>query len=226
MFDLHIIHAITNGIKYFKADRSLFDPLFKHVSATYRERMFNKFAATPVYIDGAFNVKTAKDLPLITVELSETRYDGQGLGLASFAQYTDTGTIGFSQERFIHEFNSQRVMINVYVGELELMRVLHHVIKAAILLFTRKLLEAGYQNIVYEGTNALEPVPELRATGDLIVYGRQCVYSALQIIEIPYKIEDINNIGAAEVLLDIQVQNADFDAAELPSGVSGGVLVV
>jgi hypothetical protein len=44
-------------------------------------------------------------------------------------------------------------------------------------------------------------------------------------LEIPYRIEDITNIGAIEPIIDVQVQSAEFAAEDLPSGVAGGVVL-
>lgn len=225
MLDLHVQHILINGFKYFKADRSLFDPLFTGVSDAYLAKMYNKLVETPIMFDNAYNVRSGKDLPLITIELNETKYDGQGLGMSSSADYTRGAVLGYSENRFVHEIHSQQVRVNFYATEMELLRVMHQIIKGSLLLFSRKLLSSAYDNFLYEGTNALKPIKELQIA-DLVVYGRQCVYSATQIMEIPYKIEDITNIGATEAILPIQVQSSEFSAGDLSSGVAGGVVIV
>lgn len=224
MFDLHVQAVLQNGFKYFRADRSLFDPIFGTVSDNFKARMFTKLNNVTINFDNAYNVKTAKDLPLVTIELNETNYDSQGLGQAAYSVYTPQVTGGRLEDRFIHEFTSQLVSINLYAADMELLRVMHQVTRASMLLFSRKILEAGFENLIYNGTNSLLPNKDLQIA-DLVVYGRQSVYSALQIMEIPWKIEDLTNIGALEELLPVQVANADLTSIDLPSGVGGGVVL-
>lgn len=115
--------------------------------------------------------------------------------------------------------------MNLYAGDIDGLRVLHAVVKASVLIFTPSLLNAGYQNILYLGTSSIEPIPELRSEGGMGTYGRQCIYGALHLLNLPFKIEELSNIGAPDVFYDVQVQKDIYTADELPSGVAGGVSV-
>jgi len=222
MFDLHITHIINNGIRYYSRDRSLFDPLFPHTGESFKARMFAWLQENKVNYDVAFSGRTAKKLPLITVELTEALYDAQGLGNASFDRVSEDGSY---RTRYAHEFTSQECRVNIYADELEVMRMLHVIVKASMLLFQPSLINAGYQNIMYLGTSALTPELDLQGEGDVGVYGRQCTYAALKLMEIPVFVEDLNNIGVAPELFTIQLQQAIYAADDLPSGVAGGVNV-
>lgn len=222
MLDLHITHVIANGIKYFSADRTLFDNLFPGVGEALKQRMFTWLTDSKVSFDLAFNKLTTKKTPLITVELTEALYDSQGLGNAGFSTYT-SGAAGLSETRYSHEFTSQECRINIFVDNAEGLRVLHQIVKASMLMFTPQLLNSGYQNVLYLGTSSVEPDPSLKSEGGLGIYGRQCIYAALHLLQIPFKPEDITDIGAIPPMLDIQVQKSIYTAADLPSGVAGAV---
>lgn len=222
MLDLHMTHIVANGIRYFSADRSIFDNLFPGVGEPLKARMFTWLQSHKVQFDLGYAKLSTQRLPLITVELTEALYDSQGLANMSGAYHSPVGQ-PLSETKYVHEFSSQECRINVYAGEVDGLRVLHAIVKASVLIWTPSLVNAGYQNVLYLGTSALELEPALRSEGGMGVYGRQCVYAALHLLELPFKIEDVNNIGAADPLLDIQVQQSKYTAAELPSGVAGGV---
>lgn len=222
MLDLHMTHIIANGIKYFSADRALFDPLFPAVGEALKARMFTWLQENKVSYDLGFNKLTTKKVPLITVELTEALYDSQGLANSSGSVYSAVGQ-PLTETRYAHEFTSQECRLNIYAGEVDGLRVLHAIVKASVLIFTPHLISAGYQNVLYLGTSALEPEATLKSESGMGVYGRQCVYAALHHSILPVKVEDLTNIGAEDPILDIQVQKSIYTAADLPSGVSGGV---
>lgn len=222
MFDLHMTHVINNGIRYYSKDRSLFDALFPHTGEAYKARMFEWLQNNKVSFDIAYSGKTTKKLPLITVELNEALYDSQGLGNASFERLSTDGQYSI---RYAHEFTSQECRVNIYTDEIEVLRLLHQIVKASMLLFQTSLLNAGYQNIMYLGTSSLAPEVDLAGEGSASVYGRQCMYAALHLLELPMQVQDLTNLGANPPLYDIQIQNAIYSANDLPSGVAGGVIV-
>ena len=218
MFDLHFIHAVKNGLRYFKADRFMFDPLFPNVSDNMKARMFQWLQDNEIKFDAAYTGGAAEGLPLVTVELTEAYYDQQGLGNHAFSSTDDEGRVF---HRY-HLFTSQEVRVNIYAKEMEAVRLIHKLIQATMLLFHKSFINAGYQNVLYTGTTPL--VPELALEGEgLNVYGRQVRYAALHLLEIPGYTEDLNNIGIYDPLLDIQV--ALDDTTPVESGVPGAVTV-
>jgi len=218
MFDLHFIHAIKNGVRYFKTDRLLFDPLFPNVSDNMKARMFQWLQTNEIKFDAAYTGAAAEGLPLVTVELTEAYYDSQPLGNASFAQTDDEGRVF---QRFAM-FTSQEVRVNIYAKEMEAVRLIHKLIQATMMLFHKSFINAGYQNILYTGTTPLLPDLALEGEG-LNVYGRQVRYAALHLLEIPGYTEDLDNIGIYDPLYDIQV--ALDDTTPFESGVPGAVTV-
>jgi len=218
MFDIHFIHAIKNGVRYFSKDRLLFDPLFPNVSETMKARMFQWLQDNTLKFDAAYSGSAAPGLPLVTVELTEQYYDSQGLANASFSNYDDEGR---EFKRF-HLFTSQEVRANIYAKDMETVRLIHKLIQATMLLFKVSFIRANYQNILYTGTTPLVPDVALEGEG-LNVYGRQVRYAALNLLEIPGYIEDLDNIGIYDPLLDIQV--ALDDTTPVDSGVPGAITV-
>jgi len=213
MFDLHTLHAIKNGINYFKQERSRFDPLFPSIGEAMLARLFDYLNNRAASFDTAFSGKTAKPLPLITVELSEAFYDSQGIGNAAASKYDADGR----EIPYAHIFTSPEATVNIYANEIDGVRVLHRVIQASMLLFHTSFINAGYQNLLYIGSTSLVPTEELRGEG-LEVYGRQLRYAALHLLELPAKVDTIPS-----PLYDIQVATTGFTSN---SGVPGGVKVL
>ena len=199
MFDLYLMHIIGNGVNYYKADRALFDPLFPHVATAMRDRMFQTLQDEKIAFDSSFQPRTAGKLPLITIQSSEQFYDQQGLGQHGGATRDNTA--------FAHIFTSQEAVINVYTESIETVRLLQTIIQASVLLFKDILIQGGFQNILYIGANPL--IPETSLMGEnLATYGRQIRYSGLHLLEIPLKIEQLNDIGASELEYTINVQGS------------------
>jgi hypothetical protein len=216
MFDLYIIHIIGNAVKYYSADRSLFDQLFPHVAEAMRDRMWAFLQSNTINFDSAFNARNAKNLPLVTVEDNEQFYDQQGLG-QSAGSYIDDNN---QEVKISHLFTSHESVINIYADSLEAVRVLEAIIHAGMILFQPFLVKAAFQNVIYIGSTTLSPDATLFGE-DLAVYGRQCRYAALHLREILTKIEQLDNIGALDPVYTVQVQADD----QTPSGsaISGGV---
>jgi hypothetical protein len=200
MFDLHFIHAVKNGIRYYGADRFMFDELFTGVSDNMKARMFQYLQDTDIKFDAAYTGGGAEGLPLVTVELAEAAYDSQGIGNAAFSKFDAEGR----EYKRVHLYTSQEVRVSIYCKSIESVRIIHRLIQASMLIFHPSFISAGYQNILYMGSTPLEPTIELEGEG-LNVYARQIRYAALHLLEVPARIEDLNNIGAVDPLYDIQV---------------------
>ena len=199
MFDLYLMHIIGNGIKYYSADRSLFDPLFPHVATAMRDRMWAVLQTETVAFDSSFQPRTAGKLPLITIQSSEQFYDQQGLGQHGGVSGEDIG--------YAHVFTSQEAVINIYTESVETVRLLQTIVQASVLLFTKVLIQGGFQNVLYIGANPLIPETLLRGE-NLATYGRQMRYSGLHLLEIPLKIEQLDEIGQADTQYTINVQGS------------------
>jgi len=198
MFDLYLMHIVRNGIHYYSSNRTLFDPLFPYVAAEMRNRMWNTLQNETVTFDSSFQSRTAGKLPLITIQASEQFYDQQGI-----AQHA-----GVSENRveYAHIFTSQEAVINVYTENIETVRLLQRIIQASVLLFKDILVKGGFQNIFYIGATPL--IPEVLLQGEnLATYGRQIRYSGLHLLEVPLKIEQLDDIGASTTLNTINVSD-------------------
>ena len=219
MFDLHFLHAVKNGVRYYSADRFMFDPLFPHVSDTMKTRMFQWLQDNTIHFDSSYKGSVVEGLPLVALELNEQFYEHQGLGNQAFPEVDADGRV-FQRH---HLFTSQEVRANIFAKEMEVVRLIHRIIQGSMLLFHKSFINAGYQNILFTGTTSLEP--ELALEGEsLNVYARQVKYSALNLMEIPAYVEDLDNIGIYDPLYDIQVQLTETTPEE--SGVAGGIVVL
>ena len=200
MFDLYLMHIVGNGINYYKSNRTLFDPLFPHVASAMRDRMWNTLQNETVSFESSFQPRTAGKLPLITIQSSEQFYEQQGLG--------QHGGVSGEEIEYAHIFTSQEAVINIYTESIETVRLLQTIIQASVLLFKDILVQGGFQNILYIGANPL--IPEVALRGEsLATYGRQLRYNGLHLLEIPLKIEQLDNIGASDIKLDtINVQGS------------------
>jgi hypothetical protein len=218
MFDLYLIHVIGNAFKYYSADRSLFDPLFPHVADAMRDRMWEYLQSNTIRFDSSYNARTAKNLPLITIEDNEQFFDQQGLSNTA-GEYVDEND---QVVRVSSLFTSHEAVINVYADNLEAVRVLEAVIHAGMLIFHPFLVSASFQNVMYVGSTSLVPDPNLIGE-NLSTYGRQLRYAALHLREIVTKLQQLDNIGALDPVYTVQVQADD----QTPSGsvIGGGVAV-
>lgn len=200
MLDLYLIHIIGNAVKYYRSDRTLFDPLLPFVSVQMRNRMFNTLQNTEVSFDSAYNARTAKRLPLITVESSEQYFDDQGIGQVASEHIDDNGQL----IRLNHVFTNQEAIVNIYADSLETVRLLSLIVQAGVLTFKDVFVKASFQNIMYISSTSLMPDPAFTGE-DLSTYGRQMRYAGLHLLEIPTK-EKINDLNTLDTLFRIDVK--------------------
>jgi hypothetical protein len=212
MFDLYLIHIIGNAVRYYRSDRALFDPLLPHISPAMRDRMWATLQTTEISFDAAYNARTAKRLPLITVESSEQFYDEQGLAQVASEHVDDNGQL----VRLNHVFTSQEAVVNIYADTLEGVRLLALIVQAGMLTFKDVLVKAAFQNVIYVGSTSLVPDPSLTGE-DLSTYGRQMRFAGLHLLEIPAKVQS----DTLDPLFTIQVQHESQRAQD--SSTNGGV---
>jgi hypothetical protein len=217
MFDLYLIHIIGNAVRYYRSERTLFDPLLPHISPVMRDRMWATLQSTDVSFDAAYNARTAKRLPLITVESSEQFYDEQGLAQLASEHLDDDQQL----VRLNHVFTSQEAVVNIYADTLETVRLLSLIVQAGMLTFKDVLVKAAFQNVIYIGATSLVPDPAFTGE-DLSTYGRQMRFAALHLLEIPSKV-NIDTPAALDPLFTIQVQHESQTAED--STINGGVSV-
>ncbi len=201
MFDLHLNHIIANGIKYYGADRRLFDPLFPNIADAMRERMFNALSTKKITFDLAYSNKTEGRLPLITIENNEHFYDSQGLADRS-GDFID----GFGNESpYSHIFTSQECVINIYAESMEMVRCLQTIIMASVLIFKPSLIKANYENILYLGSTPIKAENPIIVAGGGALYSRQLRYGALHHLLVPTRLESLLDIGSPDTLYEVRV---------------------
>lgn len=194
MFDLHVLHAVGNGLKYYQDNEEKFKGLFSDVGETLRQAMYEKFKNTKIQTDVAYAGRTPQ-LPLVTCEINEQFYDRQGLG-------------NLGANNTFHLFTSQEAVIHIYAKDIDTLRVFHRVIQASMLIFTPSFLRTGYQNILFTGSSTLTPEESL-ISEDLRVFTRQLRYAALHLLEVD-SLETVTTYDKDKVLLNAEdVTTAD-----------------
>ena len=144
MLDLHIVHTIANGIKFYKDNRDSFDEIMSDVSSGLRDKYFAKLSNLTLNFDRAFSQKHNK-YPLITTKIVEhTAPEEQVLGNA--------GHRGQSVLMV-----SQNCEITVYDNDYDVMRILHRLIQASMLIFKGSFLQIGYLNLQFASSEELAP---------------------------------------------------------------------
>lgn len=170
MLDLHIIHSIKNGVKYYSENQAAFEALFPDIGAALKTKYFQLFQKD-ISFDKGYLTKMEK-FPIITTTLNEVARD------------TDQflGNRGMKQNQVI--LLNNECEIHIYSNDYDYGRVLHRVIQAIMLAFKSDFLKIGYLNIEFIKSGEFKPDDDL--TSDAVrVYGRQLVYRAQQQLVVP-----------------------------------------
>lgn len=180
MIDLHFIHALSNGIELYKNNREAFREVFSDVSQTYADRLFDKIANIDIKFDNAYT-KNHETFPLITTSINEsTPNDNQVLG-----------NRGFNNSNVL--FLNQECTVYIYASEKDVLRVLHRLCQASLILFKKSFLANGYLNIEFDNSGDLKPDDDINGKGT-VVYGRTLMYVASREINVkPFNV-NIQNL--------------------------------
>lgn len=162
--DLHITHTVANGIKYYKDNRDKFNELFFDVSANLKQSYYDKLISLEPSYDIALR-KKSEHFPLITVSVEEKSTDA----------IQPLGNRGFQKQLSL--LINQDCEINIYVEDIDSLRVLHRVIQASMLIFKKNFLSIGYLNIRFEKSTNLE-IQEDLITSSVDIYARSLKYVA------------------------------------------------
>lgn len=163
MLDLHIIHAIKNGLNYYASSANNFNNVFKQISTNLKTSYYNRFVELnqKIQLDIAYTNKIEK-FPLITFYLDEAKVENvQALGNQGINN--------------LFELNTQICQINIYAETPTDIRILHQLIKASLLMFKKDFLNNGYLDLRYVDSKDLDPVENISGEGN-IVYNRQLSY--------------------------------------------------
>ena len=168
MLDLHILHCIKNGLKYYKDNQNDFKSLFNDIGTTLQTNYYNRLVAIfdSIQIDAAFTRET-KQFPLISISLNEAELDDTAF-LGNF------GNPGYND---LTELNNQECKIQIYSNEMIDIRSLHRMIRGILLLFKKSFLDIGYLDIRYIQSRDMRPL-EIPTGAGGIVYNRELSYTA------------------------------------------------
>jgi hypothetical protein len=172
MFDLHLIHAIRNLIKYFNSNQATFNICFSDVSSAMRTKYYARLneLVNLLQFDIAFTKKT-ESFPLITITLNQSEAD------------TDTmlGNTGHAGRLVM--FTNQECRVNIYSKNMDDIRILHNLILHGLLLFKSSFFDTNYLDLRYIQSNDLDPIDTL-TSDNAAVYQRQMIYNSTKQIEI------------------------------------------
>jgi|13_taG_2_1085334.scaffolds.fasta_scaffold21509_2 hypothetical protein len=162
--DLHITHTIANGIKYYADNENAFNELFYDIGANLKAAYHDKLLALDIKYDVAFRKKHDK-FPLITVSVEEKSSDA----------IQPLGNRGIQSNLSL--LVNQVCDINIYVDDLDSIRILHRLIQASMLIFKKNFLAIGYLNIQFQKSTNLEVEDELITSG-VDIYARSLTFTA------------------------------------------------
>lgn len=164
MLDLHIIHTIANGVKYYKDNRDSFNEIMNDMSPALRDKYYDKLVATSINFDRAYSQKHNK-YPLITTKIIEK----------TSAEEQVLGNVGHRGQAVL--MVNQNCDITLYDSDYDIMRILHRIIQATLLIFKGSFLKIGYLNFQFISSEELEPDDD--ATSDsVMIYKRVITFNA------------------------------------------------
>jgi len=164
MIDLHLIHGISNGIKYYQDNQAEFTAIFDDISSTYSDKLYAKIQNLEIKYDSAYS-NTHDSYPLITTTLSESTTDEDQM----------LGNQGYNQQKVL--FLNQECIVSVYTSDKDILRALHRMIQCSFLIFKRSFLSLGYLNVEFIGSTELKPDEDVIGKG-VSVFGREITYLA------------------------------------------------
>lgn len=164
MLDYHILHTVSNGIAAFKSSQAQFRILFNDVSQDYADKLFNKINTVNVNFNSAY-MKSNEKYPLITTLLSENSSDN----------IQPLGNRGFNNQKVL--LLNQRVQINIYANDQDIIRILHRIVQASLLNFKQNFIEIGYINLDFITSTEVLPNADYNSK-DVITFERNLIYNA------------------------------------------------
>ena len=164
MLDLHLTHALKNGIKYFQDNLDKFKSIMPDISAELAERYHTKFAALEVNFDESFQNKKEKN-PLITFRVNDAQRN----------QLQVMGNAGGQVLKTV--FMDHTASINIYVEDLDMARVFQRVVQAALLFFKSDFIRIGYSDITFVKSGQ-QTLQRQMTSDNVTIYQRTLVYTA------------------------------------------------
>lgn len=164
MLDYHTLHTIANGVHYFKTNQIAFRTLFGDVSQEYADKLFNKLNETEVSFNQSY-IQNHEKLPLITTKLTENSSDA--VQVLNNRSYNNNKVL----------LLNQNVQICIYETDQDVLRTLHRIVQASMLVFKKNFLEIGYINIEFNGSKESIVNPDLVSEG-VLTFERILTYNA------------------------------------------------
>jgi hypothetical protein len=164
MIDLHLIHGIANGVKYYQENQDEFRAIFDDISQTYSDKLYAKIQNLDIKYDSAYS-NTHDSYPLITTSLAESTTDADQM----------LGNQGYNEKKVL--FLNQECIVSLYTSDKDVLRALHRMIQSAFLIFKQSFLKSGYLNVEFISSTELRPDEDIIGKG-VSVFGREITYLA------------------------------------------------
>jgi len=204
MIDLHIIHAIANGVKAYSGNEAAFKGLFPELGDNLKQKYWDKFSAAQISLDKGYSRKRSKTSS-ISVGFNEASSMAE--------QVLNNG--GRNKVLFL----SLEAKIKVSDKDYDLTRILHRLVQSILLLFKESFLDNGYLNFDFVSSEALSNDEDEDFTSkDVLYYSQELTYNAQRMLEV----EPFNN--PVEVFWQLNV-NVPFDF-DNPNSEEENILVV
>jgi hypothetical protein len=211
MFDLHLLEALFNGFEYYLTNEADFKSLFWGVRVETLNQWWTLFTQNKPVFRARYAQGTAQ-APMITVVGGQEDVQEKLIGKVEYRDTDGRLVVGYN----IME-NAQAV---IFAKSPELARIYFVVLRASIEQSTRALLKAGYSQMSYEGTTALDPEEEL-SSEEMGIYVRKMNFVAHHPVQI--KLSHDSEFGTTKTystIEDILVLSSDLKK----NGIVGGVV--
>lgn len=176
-FDFHIIHAIANGLKHFKDNKSAFDALLPGTSDSYKTKSHELLNSINPTFDITSLHKTLSNPAITVYTRSDAMNDMQPLNDRSGAN-----------EYVLFQGNTANIYI--YADTKEKIRLLTVIVQASMLLFKQSFFKIGYDNLRFISTSDVD----LNKDGSdnklasFDIFKKELVYQSLSTIKVEPRI--------------------------------------
>lgn len=209
ILDLHVVQAISAGLRYYKENEPAFIKLFLGVAPSTLSAWYSDFTAGHYPTVRSRHAQGTAQAPLITV-IPQAEAVTQEL----LSDYGGTNSDGEALDVYMI---SESVELALFAKSPDMARVYHVVCRAALALARRPMHRAGYHVFRYDGSDPLSPEEDLAAEELGITVKRLRVRGEYKVqIPIPPDVEH----GGVALFDNVLVLSDTF---QNENGVQGGV---
>lgn len=185
MLDLHILLALQDGWKEIAASQSKFtEYLGPYVPASLASEWYSALVPGGDLNHVKFTTAFAPDLArLPTVAIQGQEEPAEEIPFAFGEHLVFDTNDGNKQKKIHYFFLRETVTISMYVGNPELLRGLHSIIRGILVKSFTWLLSMQYDSFEYQGSNDFLPQKDLMPE-ELGVYTREQRWVALSRVEV------------------------------------------